>query len=168
MSEKLGLGKLITSEQHRDAIHVAVVPIEAGMILYPGHHVGVEDGKASVNLKHIGVVDPFLKDIVQEGEKFWLFLYPGSITSLRHEWLHPAFDNVTDPKSESEKWLRKFCEDNPEMDYDEMISELQKEDGYIVQNGSESARDIGITEEFRRHFKNVTGVEPKGFFSCSC
>jgi hypothetical protein len=27
---------------------------------------------------------------VKEGEEFWMFLPPGSVTGLRHEWTHPA------------------------------------------------------------------------------
>lgn len=169
MSDKLKLGHIITSDQHRDAIHVAVVPIEAETILYPGNHVGVLDGKAGKSHKHIGVVDPFLKDIVQEGERFWLFLYPGSITSLRHEWLHPAFDKDAlkdTEKEESEQWLRKFCIDNPTdsgnpIDYDFMIEHLK--DDIEIEHGFNAPE---ITDEFKKHFNIVTGSEVKGYFSC--
>jgi hypothetical protein len=36
-------------------------------------------------------VDPFLADPVQPGQMFWLFLYPQTITGLRHVWEHLAF-----------------------------------------------------------------------------
>lgn len=169
MSEKLGLGKLITSEQHRDAIHVAVMPMEAGAALYPGVHVGVENGIARQSGELIGVVDPFLKELVQEGEKFWLFLYPGSIKSLRHEWLHPAFDGDACRdilKEDSERWLRKFCIEHPtdrgdSIDYDAMIEKLKDEDG--LEHGFNAPE---ITSEFEKHFKIVTGSEVKGYFTC--
>lgn len=34
----------------------------------------------------VGIVDPFLRESVQPSQRFWLFLYPNTVTSLRHEW----------------------------------------------------------------------------------
>jgi hypothetical protein len=76
----------------RDAVHVAVAPVVAAAHLLPGQHVGVlADGRAGADEEPIGVVDPFLTEAVRPGQRFWLLLYPGTITSLRHVWTHPAF-----------------------------------------------------------------------------
>ena len=93
--DNLELGKIITREQQRDAIHIAVVPVIAREQLEPGEHVGIaqRDGQniwiAKYTFKNVGVVDPFLTSAVLPGQHCWLFLYPGSITSLRHDWTHP-------------------------------------------------------------------------------
>jgi len=93
--QKLGLGQIITTEQERDAIHIAIAPVTAARRLHPGDHVGLDDeGKADDlcgSENYIGVVDPYLKKPVNRGERVWLFLYPGTITGLRHVWTHPAF-----------------------------------------------------------------------------
>ena len=91
------LGKLIGQDEHpgRDCIHVAIAPVVAGEYLIPGQKVGLVDGRARVGLPPgihaIGVVDPFLGNAVNEGEKFYLFLFPNSVTSMRHVWTHDAF-----------------------------------------------------------------------------
>jgi hypothetical protein len=86
------LGKAPGPDARRDAIHVAIVPAVAAHPLRPGDHVGrLPDGTFWVTNEPIGIVDPFRTDLIEAGESFWLCLYPGSITSLRHVWSHPAF-----------------------------------------------------------------------------
>ncbi len=97
MSDTLKIGSIIKEPQQRDAVHMAIAPIVAARVLLPGFHVGIDkDGLANtVGVKTIGVVDPFLRGIsVGAGETFWLFLYPGEATALRHEWTHPALPVV--------------------------------------------------------------------------
>lgn len=92
------IGKIITNGDHRrDAIHVAVAPVTAACRLNPGEHVGlvgVEDLAGPCGEHNIGIVDPFLRKSVERNERFWLFLYPESITGLRHVWKHPAFNSA--------------------------------------------------------------------------
>lgn len=90
------LGQLIEDgDRRRDAIHIAVAPVTAAEGLAPGRHVGfVQDGNVELvgaSDRPVGIVDPFLADAVEPGQRFWLFLYPGTITALRHVWTHPVF-----------------------------------------------------------------------------
>lgn len=88
------LGKLIQGNPGRDAIHLAVAPVEAASYLEPGWRVAInDDGSAfdCVDGRSIGIVDPFLAEPVEAGQTFWLCLDPGMITDLRHVWSHPAF-----------------------------------------------------------------------------
>lgn len=73
--ENLGLGRLIISaNQLRDAVHVAIAPVTASMDLDPGQHVGfVKKGNielVGVVKNPIGIVDPFLRKKVWKGERF--------------------------------------------------------------------------------------------------
>lgn len=91
------LGQLCDETSRRDAVHFAIAPVEAGVrTLKPGDHVYLSerDGKAyhaDENAPGIGIVDPFLKEGPDRGQTFWLMLYPGTITSLRHVFTHPSF-----------------------------------------------------------------------------
>lgn len=89
------IGYLIEDgDLRRDAIHIAIAPVTAAVPLFPGQHIGFcrsdREFVAPCN-ENIGIVDPFLRDPIQEGQRFWMFLYPGTITSLRHVWTHPTF-----------------------------------------------------------------------------
>jgi hypothetical protein len=88
MQQTPTLGTIITENAFRDAIHVAITPIEAPCDLNPGEHV---DPFGWPQGNHVGIVDPFLTEPVKKGQKFWLCLYQNSVTSLRHVWTHPAF-----------------------------------------------------------------------------
>lgn len=90
------LGMIHFRPEARDAIHLAVLPVEAGMPLKRGEDIGIgTDGKAynkDANVKLVGIVDPFLPGSgAQRGDRFWLVVYPRMITSLRHVWDHPDF-----------------------------------------------------------------------------
>lgn len=98
------LGKIIEGEAFRDCIHVAVVPLIANELIAPGWHFGLtESGEAARVMEvsdcrpwekpivGIGIVDPFLRQIVKKGERFYGILYPGTVTGMRHVFSHPAF-----------------------------------------------------------------------------
>lgn len=73
------LGTIITGTEGRDAVHIAVTPFLATTVLQPGQRL--------VN----GIIDPYLKEPVQPGQWCYMFLYPLTITGLRHVWSHPSF-----------------------------------------------------------------------------
>lgn len=92
-------GRLIEqNEVQRDAIHVALAPATAAVRLTPGQHVGLirsdDPNFVGPTDRNIGIVDPFLTANVEAGQRFWLFLYPNSVTGLRHIWTHPAYTAV--------------------------------------------------------------------------
>ena len=163
------LGELITEpgeQNQRDAVHIAVVPVVAGYNMRPGQHVGIStDGKTAVIAgPYVGIVDPFLMDVgVREGQTFWLFLYQGQVTTLRHEWTHPAFPNaVHEPSkmSESEMFLRIYAArikpyDKPEDAYRAFLSEIKEDEMFF--HGTDSDHEARNDRELMRHILNVTG-----------
>ena len=92
------LGETPAADARRDAVHVAVAPVVAGEDTEAGDHIVLLDGQflptPSHNPAAIGVADPFRREsaaCIKKGERYWLFLYPNTVTSLRHVWQHPAF-----------------------------------------------------------------------------
>lgn len=185
------LGELITGEAERDAIHIAVAPVVAMERLQPGEHVGLVHperdqvvGSGSVN--KIGIVDPYLKRPVESGERFWLFLYPKTVTGMRHQWSHPAFTErkVDDSKVASEKWLHCFA-DRLNISYPMMMEAIgfrysRPGPGYGFPSGAiqQAALDNDWNiadseiEEMWKHWEVVTGNRAKSVFDspfeCSC
>lgn len=166
VQHELGLGYIIHREAHRDAVHVAVTPCVALDRLDPGQHVGISPRVVVRNVPSaqahsplpVGIVDPFLLKAVVPGETFWLFLYPGSITSLRHEWKHPAIDGPIVSHADSERWLMDFA-NRWEMNYSNLIEDAQDFAGSITAGtllyGSE---DLGEDHDlFWSHLENLTG-----------
>jgi len=82
------LGQLIPESARRDAVHVAVAPGVAACRLAPGQHVGIApDGvTADPSATHIGIVDAFLPGPVFPGDRFFIFLYPNTITGASPSW----------------------------------------------------------------------------------
>jgi len=178
------LGTVIGESERRDAIHLAVEPVIAGERLYCGQHVGILDGKANTKAKHVGVVDPFLKEGVEIGQRFWLVVYPRTITSLRHVWSHPDFADIAEPQNEpadsevakSQAWIAQFAakiDQTPNRLMDAAQTYLEYDD--YTRDDSESYKGQGaeMWREFWRHYAVVTGKpvedgKDDSFFTCSC
>ena len=182
------VGKLVEGEAKRDAIHVAVIPMVAGERLDPGQHVNVDDGEARRWGVTVGVVDPFLESRVERNETFWLFLYPQSITSLRHEWTHPAFPEHNVEIVSSQEWMEAFASGHTdpymcdrEYTADDVIiaaTNFLESDERHCQRGDETLQDaLGRDSDkriFWMHYQNITGNKvPEEYmteqpFTCSC
>lgn len=175
------LGSIISEKEARDAIHLAVEPVIAAHTLRPGEDVGFVDGGVGTCKNPVGIVDPFLKDTVKAGERFWLVVYPRQITSLRHVWTHPAFEDADgQPKKQeetphqySERWIREFCHRIP-LDYQTVLdgaAEYIRSGDYLVFGGLLEGEYV--PDEFWPHYEIVTGTtvaeaDRGSFFSCSC
>lgn len=182
MTNQERIGKLLSDEATRDAVHIAVLPVIAHQIIYPGDRVklvyGTTDRVArATSDTSIGVADPFLENRVEEGERFFVFIHPNTIVGMRHVWQHPKIDNVEFPTNASELWLRQFA-DRWNFDYNQLISEaIAGAGGYAVAQGMDlhGASELGADHDlFWSHLENLTGkkfdVEHRVNFgwSCSC
>jgi hypothetical protein len=184
MNSESKLGSTPPANAARDAVHVAMIPLIASETLRPGYHCGTLDGvHATMFAKATGIVDPFLDGSVKEGERFWLCLYPGTVTSIRHDWTHPAIPSIKEPgyvrpddKSVSEAWLRSYAtrmnsyEDPPEA-FETLIEGLSS--GSLFAHGSDmhSIGDVDDIHELKKHaeiFLDRTIDFDKFEFSCSC
>lgn len=169
----LEIGKLITMEVQRDAIHLAVAPVTATETLEPGQPIcfalagNVEMVRLAGWKDAIGIVDPFLNVRIKKGESCWMFLKPNTITSLRHEWAHPAFDG--NEKGIAEFWMRDFAQEI-QMPYEEVIAGAKL--GRITLGFD--TPDIAYEErhKFWHYFEVITGIKKddhdENIFSCAC
>lgn len=173
----------------RDAVHVAVVSAIAGQTLRPGDDVGfktptataVGEQEAFIDGAPLGIVDPFIKGFVEKGKRFWLYLYPRTITGLRHQWTHPAFPEAVEGESygtpgeklKSQRWITEWA-DQYGVTFTDMVEAAKqhlKTGDYFCRGGTfEGER---VPDEFWDHFQIVTGmfvnsIDRDSFFTCSC
>lgn len=182
--DTLQLGKIIEPgrEAQRDAIHMAVAPAMSGDRLLPGMPVAFRNLLAvQANMEDaLGVVDPFLSDWVKPGEIFWLFLKPGTITKLRHQWQHWAFPSEPPPppppltpQQQSRLWIEQFAS-SILLDYDVIMdgaADYLRKGEYLCFGALLEGEYV--PDEFWTHYETVIGTsvpeEHRGsFFTCSC
>lgn len=177
------LGELISEPAFRDAVHIAVAPVIAGETLKPGQHIGFISNSEHELVgtkadKLIGIVDPYLKEPVNPWMGFYMFLYPNTITSLRHSWAHPEFEDTKDVGVKgklpaSEQWLRDYAEQIG-TSYAKLLEATHNfinYGDYFSQGGD--FEGMGLPDDFWTHYQNVTNVsvpteKQHSFFSCSC
>ena len=200
---EIELGELIGDEYsyERDAVHVAVIPVVAGEKLSPGQKISPVERGSSVVKAHVsdveamrkgfddpvGIVDPFLDSDVEEGQKFWMLIRPGTTTPVRHDWSHPAFVDK-ERYNQAKHWMEAFAQ-KIGVDYDYLLwlgerfadgEHVIMEDGKEVDRGGEKLRDIwmDVYKEFFDHLEVLTGKVPAsgtagipsmtGGFTCYC
>ena len=177
------LGHEAHGKEPRDAVHMAVVVCKTGQWLQPGVKVVVRDGVAyeAKDGNHVGVTDPFMAGGVPKGKFVWVMLNPGSITSLRHEWTHPAFPVEAakpDPKSSTAANKAAF----------DRLSKIAKKvgkdgnwlmgrldayaaEGYAYVGGDDATETLNrYQDEIWGAWERITGKRRPGdaYFSCSC
>lgn len=180
------LGMIHEFEEKRDAIHLAVYPIEAGEDIFPRDNLKIVKGKAYVcdRSEGVGIADPFIENLIKEGQRFWLVVYPREIRSLRHVWEHPAFPSslseeavteapdyndpvvlqnsmiIGDPeayKFNSQKWMVKWAEEQG------LTLQEAVDAGIAYQDRDEYLSDGGryegsyVPNEYWDHFDWITG-----------
>lgn len=184
------LGTIISENEKRDAIHIAVENVVAQQVLTAGDHVTAQGRLVNpMDEAAVGIVDPFLRDVVAPGQRFWLLIYPRKINSLRHVWSHPEFPDepgtpglapvVVDPKEASIAWIKDYAS-NIDLGYNRLMAGADdwlasKKDSqwgdYLVDGGT--LEGVSTDPEFWNHYATVREVEVptehrENFFSCSC
>lgn len=170
----------------RDAVHVAVISAIAGHDLMPGADVGFDsvegpgEHMAMVVSRPIGLVDPFIKGTVKRGQRFWLYLYPRTITGLSHRWTHPAFPDdagtvygTPGQQLASKKWITEWA-DQYGVTFTDMVEAATlflKTGDYFCKGGTFEGEQI--PPQFWDHYQVVTGTlvnsdDRNHFFTCSC
>lgn len=187
------IGTLQDTDQGRDAIHVPIITMQAKEDLHLGLDMkyGVtKEGDIVMceNPRTIGILDPYLphSKIIRKGQWFYVFLRPGSITSLAHVWTHPALPSsvpsTAEPVREQtspedrileflnnlqvEITLEEFCDillDRGDMDKFKMF------DDYIIVQGQSIFAEIPhrIINDVESYLGQKVKNRPL-YFSCSC
>jgi hypothetical protein len=184
--QEITLGKPITHENPtRDAIHIAIYPAVAAHSLIPGQCVsfwakdnlelmGIVDYD-DIDNPPVGIVDPFLSGKIKKGTRFWVFLFPNTITALRHVWTHPRFTEQSQTVREQLKtpptedlealkkravmWIENFAEKMSITLVDLMsAADDYVRDGEYTRMDSEKYKDVWKEfPEFWKHYEVLRG-----------
>ena len=145
------IGHLLPSDvgDLRDSVHIAIVALTVGEAeMQPGSAFFLAHGTTDVarparpeygGPEPIGIIDPFLRLpdghwAIEPGRRVLGFLYPGTVTGMRHHWSHPAFDRrpptpatrveLTGGVSEKERDREAFLRGLAERPDDEMAHKI--------------------------------------------
>ncbi len=179
------LGTVLTGDEKRDAIHLAVIPVVAFETMRPGQRIRLTvQGEAFIADNDddcVGIVDPFLPESVVYKQRFWCVLNPRTITSLRHVWSHPAFPEEISERSapvetDAVKAANAVIRDLAE-DLDCSVGRLMAGAEVFMESGDYMCFDHDLNHgwdmpKFWNAYETVTGkkvAEENGsFFRCAC
>lgn len=205
MEVNVRLGEVVNDNFNalkRDAIHIPVILCTTGEELNPGQPVCIVDGNIAVSSRYykdgtkepyVGIVDPYLKTSVWDGNWFWVCLYPGSVSSLSHVWRH---DDIDRPNTDSREIAKLVvpCEEVPDFVTDlAALMEVDSEDLYELSVKALLDGTLQVVFPYDCHYsmpedkfidywnrladhrgvvrpkirRDIYG-EPRGYFSCSC
>ena len=159
----------------RDAIHSPIISAVAKEDMRAGCQVALNDALEATPAQYlcgaIGVIDPYLARDVKAGEKVWVMLRPGSISSLTHRWTHPLIKESEAVIPETERArirLEEFAEKILHVSLEEMLETIEN-----CRHGGDPLYDHGYEGEseyagFWADYETYTGkTDPnkdEGFF----
>jgi len=183
---ELHIGRILSEDQswEKDAIHVPIYPVVAASILSPGTRVAFTPGDEFTTVvaakdeetPAVGVIDPFLEAPVQPGERCWMFLFPGTITQLRHDWTHPFIVEAHSKRYAAATQFMKMAAHELGMSVQQLLEVV----GEFIETGEQYCLNVDTPnmwyeagEEFWQHFQTLTGKKvPAGYeaspFRCAC
>lgn len=179
MSNINPLGKVPRITAQKDAVHIAILPAIAGEILAPGQFVKINEyNKAVFSYQDsIGVVDPFLRHAILEGNRVYILLHPNTITSLRHDWTtaKPLPTLHVPTTEEAKDWVAEYAQTSDiGLDYSSLMKaadDFLNYCDYLCEG--DRWEGVYLSEDFWDYYEIITGrnvpEDDRGsFFSCSC
>jgi len=170
------LGQRLGHTGVRDAVHVPIISAKAAHELRPGQHVILNaDGSVSSCLTEntsLGVVDPYINGIIKPGDSVWVFVRPGSISTLTHHWTHPKVVDITEVVPDKEKArirLQEFAENELGVTLDRMLSAIEAcrtDDGDALYSHSYESLSVydGFWSDYEMYTGNSDPNKNEGYF----
>lgn len=162
------IGTILDKPMMRDAVHIAVVQATCNEYetLKPGQHVYLGGNFIATEFaggKRAGIVDPYLTEDVTGGQSFWLFLYPGTITSLKHVWTHPDIPDIQRPHpsgmkfGEAEANLHHYANIWDVTEFADLLDAIAHHTGTGIPTVGISVQDWSdiSTEEYRKFWDSA-------------
>lgn len=150
----------LSSDAQKDAVHIAVAPVQPNEDMEPGTKVVFVKAGDTVNVRAaktgespVGVIDPFKLRKAIKGWECWMLLMPRSVVGLRHEWQHPAFGGTSEAQSEA--WLRGIAA-KYETTYDKLVAEAVSGEGSFFGTDIDY-EDFHTDADFWHHIEVVSG-----------